>query len=77
MVINVLTGAGVENLAVSAAPDIAIAVTNTASGGTSDHRMLTNRSSADQHPIGAITGLADEITDALSNFDIFEIMQGG
>ena len=26
-------------------------------GGTSDHRDLTNRSSADQHPTSAITGL--------------------
>lgn len=26
-------------------------------GGTSDHRKLSNRDAADQHPIGAITGL--------------------
>jgi len=30
-------------------------------GGTSDHRDLTNRSSADQHPTSAITGLDTEL----------------
>lgn len=28
-------------------------------GGTTDHRALTNRSAADQHPMSAITGLVD------------------
>lgn len=76
MEINVQTGAGVETLTVSAEPDITMDITNAASG-SGDHRVLTNRDAADQHPISAITGLEDEITDALTNFDIFEIMQGG
>lgn len=50
-------------------------------GGTSDHRALAYRDAVDQHPMSAITGLPtalDEVdSDALSNFDIFEIMQGG
>lgn len=45
--------------------------------GTSDHRALQYRDASDQHPISAITGLEDEITEALTNFDILEIMQGG
>lgn len=30
-------------------------------GGTSDHRRLTHRDAEDQHPIGAITGLQEQI----------------
>lgn len=30
-------------------------------GGTTDHRALTNRDAADQHPMSAITGLADAL----------------
>lgn len=32
-----------------------------AGGGTSDHNLLINRDLPDQHPISAITGLADEL----------------
>lgn len=31
-------------------------------GGTSDHRALANRDAAEQHPIGSISGLANELT---------------
>lgn len=31
------------------------------SGGTSDHRQLSNRNAANQHPISAITGLQDAL----------------
>lgn len=34
-----------------------VTINSTASGGTSDHSVLTNRDAADQHPISAITGL--------------------
>lgn len=30
-------------------------------GGTTDHRQLTHKDAADQHPISAITGLQDEL----------------
>lgn len=33
-------------------------------GGTTDHSKLTNRDAADQHPIEAITGLADALKEA-------------
>lgn len=36
-------------------------------GGTSDHSQLSNRSSADQHPISAITGLSDIIPNQASS----------
>lgn len=32
-------------------------------GGTSDHRQLTNRDAANQHPISAITGLQSALDD--------------
>lgn len=32
-------------------------------GGTNDHRRLTHRDSADQHPISAITGLEDRLNE--------------
>ena len=32
-------------------------------GGTSDHRKLSNRDAADQHPIGAITGLEEALAN--------------
>lgn len=51
-------------------------------GGVSDHRLLTGRDAADQHPIAAITGLERELTkrvaedDELSIVDIIKIMEG-
>lgn len=51
-------------------------------GGVPDHRLLTGREAADQHPITAITGLERELTkrvaedDALSIVDIIKIMEG-
>lgn len=50
-------------------------------GGMPDHRDLINRDTEDQHPIGAITGLDDELSkrvkegDALSVEDIIIIME--
>lgn len=50
-------------------------------GGMADHRELINRDTEDQHPIGAITGLDDELSkrvkegDALSVEDIMNIME--
>ena len=50
-------------------------------GGTSDHRELTNRDAGEQHPIGAITGLDQELSkrvkedDALSVIDIIKILE--
>ena len=35
---------------------------NGGGSGVSDHRQLSNRSTADQHPIAAVTGLAERIT---------------
>lgn len=50
-----------------------------ATGGTLDHGALLNRNAADQHPMNAITGLPDALdevdSDALTNFEILEIMQ--
>lgn len=61
---------GTVNLDISAAG---------ASSGTFDHRLLQHRDEVDQHPISAISGLPDALdevdSDALSNFDILEIMQ--
>lgn len=41
-------------------------------GGVSDHRLLTGRDAAEQHPIEAITGLEE-----ISNLRILEIWNGG
>ena len=35
-------------------------------GGTSDHRQLTNRDAANQHPLAAITGLSDALDGKVS-----------
>jgi hypothetical protein len=40
---------------------------NGGSGGTTDHTQLTNRDVADQHPVGAITGLQDELDGKVNN----------
>lgn len=47
-----------------AVEEVAIAIENGGGGGgggTTDHTKLQNRDSADQHPIGAITGLETEL----------------
>lgn len=41
-------------------------------GGVSDHRLLTGRDAAEQHPIESITGL-----DEISNLKVLEIWNGG
>lgn len=38
-------------------------------GGTMNHADLTNRDAAGQHPISAITGLQDEITELHTDID--------
>lgn len=49
--------------------------------GTADHRVLRYRDAADQHPIGAITGLASEIAriptpvESISNAELEEILK--
>lgn len=51
-------------------------------GKPADHRALENRDAADQHPIGAITGLEKRLSgmiaqdDELSIVDIIKIMEG-
>jgi len=46
----------------TAAPTVNLSVgTSGGSGGTSDHRALLHRDAEDQHPIGAITGLAEAL----------------
>lgn len=46
---------------------------------TSDHRKLTYRDAEQQHPIGAIENLNEELEvrpdEILSNMDIYEILQ--
>lgn len=39
----------------------AVPVSGCGAGGVSDHRLLTGRDAAEQHPIDAITGLADAL----------------
>ena len=41
-------------------------------GGTDDHRALSHREDADQHPVEAISGL-----DEISNLEILEMWNGG
>lgn len=40
------------------------------SSGASDHKVLTNRDAADQHPISAITGLENELEGKLSSDEL-------
>lgn len=50
-------------------------------GGVSDHRLLTGRDAADQHPIAAVTGLGKELqripapVEALSNLELEELLK--
>lgn len=58
------------------------------SGGTTNHAVLTNRDAENQHPISAITGLADSISEiekelnnipetptAITNFELEELLK--
>lgn len=38
-------------------------------GGTTDHSQLTNRDAEDQHPIGAITGLTEDLASKQEQID--------
>ena len=59
----------------------AVEITSGGEGGTSDHRQLTNRDAAEQHPIGSISGLADELTripepvEALTNEELESLLK--
>ena len=50
-------------------------------GGTTDHRQLSYRDAAGQHPIESITGLAKELeripepAEALTNFELEELLK--
>lgn len=50
-------------------------------GGTTDHRALSNRDAAEQHPIDAITGLRKELdkipepVEALTNSELEEMLK--
>ena len=50
-------------------------------GGTTDHRALSNRDADDQHPIKAITGLADKLNtippaaERITNTEIEEMLK--
>lgn len=50
-------------------------------GGVSDHRLLAHRDAGAQHPIGAITGLLEELeripepVEALSNMELEEMLK--
>ena len=62
------------NITVSTATQGAALTVAGSVSGTSDHRKLAHRDAADQHPIGAITGLESELPDALTNIDIESIV---
>lgn len=53
----------------------------TGPGGTTDHRALTNRDADDQHPIKAITGLAEKLNtippaaERITNTEIEEMLK--
>ena len=44
-------------------------------GGTSDHRELTNRDAADQHPINAITGLRDRLEHTITTNNMLSVTE--
>ena len=64
-------------------PEIEFALENVRvvnTGGTGDHRQLTNRDAEDQHPIKAITGLQAQLntippaTERITNMEIEEML---
>lgn len=42
-------------------------------GGTGDHRALSGREAADQHPIGAITGLAGRLEKTITTDSVLSV----
>lgn len=50
-------------------------VTNT--GGTADHRALTNRDAEEQHPISAITGLTSALSAKANSSDLATVATSG
>lgn len=44
-------------------------------GGTSDHRALTNRDAAEQHPINSITGLSARLDQTMSKGDALTVQE--
>lgn len=59
----------------------AVPVSGGGEGGTSDHRLLSHRDAAKQHPIPAIDGLEDELrripapVEPLTNLELEEILK--
>lgn len=51
-------------------PQIVVEVAGSGPPGTTDHRKLAGREAADQHPIGAITGLEEELAAQLTEEDV-------
>lgn len=47
------------------------------SGGTTDHRQLTNRDAADQHPMSAIAGLEDAMAAKANDDDLAAVSKSG
>lgn len=46
-----------------------------AAGGTGDHRSLGSRDAADQHPIGAITGLAERLERTITTDSVLSVSE--
>lgn len=51
-------------------PRIVVELAGSGPPGTTDHRKLAGREAADQHPIGAITGLEAELAAQLTEEDV-------
>ncbi len=51
-------------------PRIVVELAGSGPPGTTDHRKLEGREAADQHPIGAITGLERELAAQLTAEDV-------
>lgn len=60
-----LLAAGLET-----GPKIVVELAGSGPPGVTDHRRLTGREAADQHPIGAITGLTAELAAQLTEEDV-------
>jgi len=76
MAVNIAVSTATPGAALSVSgnsPNIALTVGGTLSG-TSDHRKLAHRDAPGQHPIEAVTGLAEALPGALSNIDIEAII---
>lgn len=57
--VNIVAG---ENVEIEQSDNTLTISSTGGGGGTSDHRQLSNRDAANQHPISAISGLADALS---------------